>query len=198
MLKIVSAPNPVLSQPAKPIVKINNHVLKLIKDMEESLLSAKDPVGVGLAAPQVGISLQIFITKPTPKSPIQVFINPKIIQKTEISHLTTIRGRIQLLNASPSKKSQDVKLEGCLSLPNIWGEVKRSPAVELSYQLITENLKLITKTQTFSGFLATIIQHEMDHLNGILFPKRVLEQKGKLYKSKKNEKNEDEFEEIEI
>jgi len=50
----------------------------------------------------------------------------------------------------------------------------------------------------FSGFSATIIQHEYDHLRGILFPKRVLEQKGKLYKSHKNEKGEDEFDEIDI
>ncbi|MDO8461008.1 MAG: peptide deformylase, partial [bacterium] len=50
----------------------------------------------------------------------------------------------------------------------------------------------------FSGFIATIIQHEYDHLHGILFPKRVLEQKGKLYKSRKNKEGKDVFEEIEI
>jgi len=56
----------------------------------------------------------------------------------------------------------------------------------------------IKKTKKVSGFLATIIQHEMDHLNGVLFPKRVLEQKGALYKSKKDEKGEEYFDEIKI
>lgn len=165
--------------------------------MEKSLLSAKDPVGVGLAAPQVGKSLQIFIAKPTPKSPIQVFINPKIIQKTKISHLTVGNDRVNKLNKTMGEKSL-TKLEGCLSLPNIWGEVKREPIIKLQYQLITDNYGLISKTHMFSGLMATIVQHEMDHLQGILFPKRVLEQKGTLYKSRKNEKGEDEFEEIEI
>lgn len=204
MLNIVNAPNPVLAQVAKKIPKVNKAVLKLIKEMEQTLLSANDPIGVGLAAPQVGVSLQLFITKPTSKSKIQVFINPKIISKTihktKISHLTIGSDRVQLLNASSSNKSSDTKtkLEGCLSLPNIWGEVRRDPEIKLQYQQITNNRELITEARTFSGFMATIIQHEVDHLDGVLFPKRVLEQKGILYKSHKNEKNEDEFEEIEI
>ncbi len=158
--------------------------------MKKALLCAKDPVGVGLAAPQVGKPLQLFIVKPTLKSPIQVFINPKITANQK--HLTTNKLEVR------SQKSEITKLEGCLSLPNIWGEVKRDPTIKLQYQLITNNRDLITKTHTFSGFLSTIIQHEMDHLQGILFPKRVLEQKGTLYKSRKNEKGEDVFEEIEI
>lgn len=161
------------------------------------MLSAKEPEGVGLAAPQVGKSLSLFITKSTPKSPISVFINPKIIQKTKISHLTVDNDRVNKLNKTMGEKSL-TKLEGCLSLPNIWGEVKREPTIKLQYQLITNNHGLITKTHMFSGLMATIVQHEMDHLQGILFPKRVLEQKGTLYKSRKNEKGEDEFEEIEI
>lgn len=198
MLNIISAPNPVLSEAAKPVVKINGFISKLIKDMEKALLAAKDPIGVGLAAPQVGESLKIFIAKPTLKSKIQVFINPKIIQTTKISHLIIDSDRVQQLNASSTESSKGSKLEGCLSLPNIWGKVKRNPTITLNYQLPTNNYQLIAKTRAFSGFMATIIQHEMDHLQGILFPKRVLEQKGTLYKSSKNEKNEDEFEEITI
>lgn len=197
MLKIITAPNPILSQTTKPALRIDTHIRSFIREMEKTLLSAKDPEGVGLAAPQVGKSLSLFIAKPTPKSPISVFINPKIIQKTKTNHLTTTCDRIQQLNVSPSKKSSRAKLEGCLSLPNIWGEVKRDSTIKLRYQLISGN-ELVTKTHTFSGLMATIVQHEMDHLQGILFPKRVLEQKGKLYKSRKNEKGEDEFEEIEI
>ena len=93
-----------------------------------------------------------------------------------------------------SKKEKSKKLEGCLSLPQVWGEVKRDPSVTISFT--DEQGKKYTKT--FKGFLATVIQHEYDHLHGILFSKRVLEQKGTLYKSSKNEKDEDIFEEIEL
>ena len=206
MLDIIHAPNAVLSQSAKPVTvrypakqisKVDNNILKLLKEMGATLLSAKDPIGVGLAAPQVGCSLRIFIAKSTEKSKIQVFINPKIIEKTEKEDLTNDSDRLKKLNKN-KKKSRQTKLEGCLSLPDIWGEVKRNPVVTLSYQLTTNNHKLITKTSTFSGFMATIIQHEIDHLDGILFPKRVLDQKGTLYKSHKNEKNEDVFEEVDL
>ena len=78
MLKIVQAPNGVLSQKAKKIAKVDKETLKLISEMEEALLSAKDPIGVGLAAPQVGKSLQLFVAKPTKKSKLMVFINPHI------------------------------------------------------------------------------------------------------------------------
>lgn len=198
MLEIISASSSILFEQAKEVKQINKSVLRLLDTMYKSLLSAKDPVGVGLAAPQVGHSLQIFIAKPTSKSKIQVFINPKIIQKTikktKISHLTIPRGRLMQLNVSSSEKSQGTKLEGCLSLPNIWGQVKRNPEVTLSYL----NEKGENHKQRFNGFMATIIQHEMDHLNGILFPKKVLEQKGHLYKSSKNEKGEDVFEEVDL
>ena len=198
MLKIVQAPNPVLSQKTKEVKKIDKSILKLLEGMTQALLSAKDPVGVGLAAPQVEKSLQIFIAKPTLKSKNQVFINPKIIQKTKISHLTTDNDRGQQLNDISTKKlpanPRQTKLEGCLSLPNIWGEVKRESEITVSY--LDEKGNLLTRK--FSGFIATIIQHELDHLNGILFTKRVLEQKGTLYKSHKDEKGEDVFEELEI
>lgn len=194
VLKIISAPNPVLSKKAESVKKIDKSLVKFLKEIEEALLSAFDPAGVGLAAPQVGRSLQIFIIKPTPKNPARVFINPRILQKIKISHLTIDSDRMQLLNNSPTKKPKHTKLEGCLSLPNIWGEVKREPLIKISY--MDENGKKHFKE--FRGFMSTIIQHEMDHLQGVLFPKRVLEQKGTLYKSHKNEKGEDVFEEITI
>lgn len=193
MLKIISAPSPVLSQKAKEVKKIDKSILKFLQDLSAALLSAKDPVGVGLAAPQVGKSLQIFIVKPTLKSRMQVFINPKIIKKTKINHLTIDSDRVNKLNKTIGEKSS-TKLEGCLSLPNIWGEVKREPEIAISYLDAKGNLH----NRKFNRFMATIIQHEMDHLEGILFTKRVLEQKGTLYKSHKDEKGEDIFEEIEI
>lgn len=187
MLKIVTAPNPVLSESAKQISKIDTSVLKFIAEMKKTLEKTTDPKGVGLAAPQVGKSLRIFIAKPTDKSRILVFINPKITeQSSELDYIKRPK--------KDSSKKASKKLEGCLSLPTIWGPALRASSLTLSY--VDEQGK--HHKQKFSNFLATIIQHEMDHLSGILFPKRVLEQKGILYKSSKNEKGEDVFEEIEI
>ncbi len=181
MLNIVQAPHSALSSKAKPIGKIDKAVTKFIKEMKDTLDAATDPIGVGLAAPQVGKSLSIFVIKPSPKAKLQTFINPKITGIEDDQN-----EKIKL------KKHQPKKLEGCLSLKDIWGEVERARAIELEY--LDETGKKHHKK--FTGFIATIIQHEVDHLNGVLFPKRVLEQKGTLYESKKDEKGEDYFEEL--
>lgn len=184
-MQIVTAPSPILSQQAKPVFKVDDAVRKLIEEMKKTLVKTTNPKGVGLAAPQVGKSLRIFIAKPTEKSKIMVFINPEIVQESsEVDY-------VKKPKKDKSKKAAK-KLEGCLSLPSIWSPVLRSSQLFLSY--LDEHGK--SHTQKFSNFMSTIVQHEMDHLNGILFPKRVLEQKGKLYKSYKNEKGEDEFEEL--
>ena len=179
MLDIVKAPQPVLSDTAKEVSKVDKAVKNLIADMKVALESASDPVGVGLAAPQVGKSLRIFIAKPSVKSKISVFINPVITKK-------------ELLQEQDEDKA--VKLEGCLSLPNIWGEVRRFRQIHVDY--LDENG--VTHSQKFAGFMAVIIQHEVDHLNGVLFPKRVLEQKGTLYQSHKDTKGQDVFDELRV
>lgn len=193
MLPIVQAPQAVLAQQAKKITKFNSELHDLIKEMTTTLLNAKDPEGVGLAAPQVGKSLQMFIVKESPDDPLLVFINPEIAIpkgiKLASDEDTNEKGKKEKKEKGEKK---EVKLEGCLSLQDIWGIVHRYPEVSLSYQ--DENGT--SHTKLFDGFLATIIQHEVDHLQGILFPRRVLEQKGQLYKSVKNTKGEMEFEEL--
>lgn len=183
MLHIVQAPNPVLATVAEPVEAINASVEKLIKDMIITLESARDPEGVGLAAPQIGKSLRLFIIKQTPASEVEVFINP---QMEEMAPLPEIQAEEQ--------EKKGVKLEGCLSLKDIWGIVNRAPSVHLRYL----DEKGTEHSRKFSGFLATIIQHEYDHIEGILFPRRVLEQNGKLYKAKKDKKGETVFEEMSI
>lgn len=185
MLQIVTAPNEVLSQKAKPVGNIDQSIKKLIAEMKETLDNTRDPEGVGLAAPQIGRSLQIFVVKPTRNAVHEVYINPVI----------------KLIAPKPSTKQRrkrtnetGTKLEGCLSIPTIWGPVTRAEKVSITYKDEAGNVK----TEEIGGFKATILQHEYDHLEGILFPKRILEQHGKLYKSSKNEKNEDVFEEIEL
>jgi len=186
MLKIVQAPLPVLSQKADKIKIIDSSVKNLIKEMIQTLESAKDPEGVGLAAPQVGKSLQLFIVKESRDATLQVFINPVL------SQLTNEKPK------EPKKvkkgKKEEVKLEGCLSLQDVWGVVERYDKVHLSY--LDENGT--QQENDYDGFFATIVQHEVDHLNGILFPQRVLEQNGKLYKSHINEDGEMEFNEIAV
>jgi peptide deformylase len=179
MAEILSAPNPVLSKKAEEITKFDKSLESLIKKMVKALESASDPIGVGLAGPQIGESKQIFITKPNSKAKISVFINPKIVSFEK---------------PKKTKKKRVSKLEGCLSLPSIWGEVERYPQIILNY--LDEKGKNYTKE--FIGFMAIIAQHEIDHLNGVLFTKRVLEQKGRLYESKKDAKGQDYFEEIQI
>lgn len=179
-MEIVKAPNIVLSSIAKRVPKIDKEIKNLIEEMKKTLVSQKDPEGIGLAAPQVGKSLQIFIIKEQKDSPFFVFINPKI----------TLLGTLKK-KKMPKKNS---RLEGCLSLKDIWGTVKRFSKVKVEY---TNELG-VEKTEIFSGFFAIIAQHEYDHLQGILFPKRTLGQKGQLYKARKDEKGEDILDPIEL
>lgn len=177
MFKIVTVPNSILSTPTKKIVEIDNNIKKIVSDMERVLVAQDDPPGVGLAANQVGLNISIFIIKSTEKSKIKIFINPKIIKSSLIM--------IERNRKDPSKKKgrKKLKLEGCLSIPRIWGPVKRADRIFLNYQDI-EGKKYL---KWFSGFEAVIIQHEVDHLNGVVFTQRSIEQKGQLYKEENDE-----------
>lgn len=192
MLSIVIAPNSVLSEKAKPVAKIDASVKKLIEEMKETLDKTKDPEGVGLAAPQIGKSLQIFIVKPTRNAKHEVYINPVVsVARNDAEHNVASNA---IATKRRRKKGEGTKLEGCLSIPSIWGPVRRAEKVTITYMNEDEE----SRTEEVGGFKATILQHEYDHLHGVLFPKRILEQKGKIYKSSKNEKGEDLFEEIEL
>jgi len=175
-------PNETLRLVAKPVDRLDKRVLNIVKDMIKTLKEAKNPKGVGLAASQIGAGLRIFLIRPIKNGPITVFINPEI---THYSQRTT----------HPTAKKG--VYEGCLSIPNHYAPLERSSSVTVKYQTLTtspltplQNFgegnargKVVEKTQVFSGFPAHVIQHEMDHLNGILFIDRCLEQNAKLYKS---------------
>ncbi len=163
MKPIVHVPNPVLTTPANAVRSFDRQLKKLIDDMKETLIATTNPKGVGLAATQIGVGLRVFITRPTEKAKIRVFINPEIIKQSG-----------SVTDGVPERNN---KLEGCLSIPNIWGNVHRQTHLTLRYQDETGK----NHEETFSGFMATIIQHETDHINGILYTQRVLEQHEKLY-----------------
>lgn len=180
MKQIVHVPNAVLIAPAKTVTQFDKRLLALIKEMKATLMATRNPKGVGLAAPQVGVPYRIFVTRPREKDPIRVFVNSEIIK------LST-----EQTEGVPEREN---KLEGCLSIPKIWGRVKRAATLILRYQDETGQ----SRQEEFSGFLATIIQHETDHTNGVLFTQRVLEQKGQLYQAAKDKEGKEVLEEIAI
>lgn len=169
MLKIVTAPNSVLTTATKKVDSIDQSILNLVKKMEKTLIAQVDPQGVGLAATQVGVGLSLFIMKPNKKAKTDVFINPKIVQILQTSEVSKSSGK---------KKKQP--LEGCLSIPKIWSPVTRAKKVLLEYQDLTGTIH----KKWFSGLKAIIVQHEVDHLQGILFTQRALEQGSQMYEEK--------------
>lgn len=165
VLPVVKIPNKVLTTPTKQVKKIDAKIKKLIADMEETLVSQTDPEGVGLAATQVGVSLSLFIMKPSKKSPVRVFINPvikEIVAKTQ----------------EKVEKKDKSSLEGCLSIDRIWSPIRRPQRILVIY--LNENGT--EKEEWFEGFDAVIVQHEVDHLQGILFTKRAIEQNKRIFK----------------
>jgi peptide deformylase len=180
MKPIVKVPSPVLTDVAKPVVNFDKRLSLLIQNLKETLVATKNPKGVGLAAPQIGESYRVFVTRPTERDAIRVFINPVIVTSSP-----------ELTDGVPERTN---KLEGCLSIPAIWGRVKRATSLTLKYQDESGN----PHEELFKGFIATIIQHETDHLNGTLFTHRVLSQQGKFYQSGKDEEGKEVLEEIEL
>lgn len=193
MFTIVITPNKILLEKAKPVTNFDKKLKNILTGMAKTLIATSDPIGVGLASPQVGIPLRIFQMKPTEKSKVTSFINPVIESVSSDEEIPNFANSKKIENHKP-ESSRNKLLEGCLSLPNIWGNVTRKKGLTLSFQ--DENGNKLK--QTFTGFPAIIIQHEIDHLNGILFTKHVIYQKEKLFKSHKDEKGEDVFEEIKI
>ena len=132
--------NPILRQRARTVKKITLQTRRLILDMIETMEANN---GAGLAAPQVGKSLRIIIAKPCQNQESLALINPEIIKKSFL---------------------KDALEEGCLSLPDQAISVKRPKKITVSASNI-DGQKIEIKT---GGILSRIIQHEIDHLNGIL------------------------------
>lgn len=172
-MKILTTPDPFLRRTAKEVKTITKKTLEEIDEMIATLKKTTDPEGVGLAATQVGIDKQIFVL--LLEDGEHVFLNPKITKKSK------------KMISDVHKRSKNRWFEGCLSIPRIWGFVDRPYEVVLEYQtfdhkLRTNNYELITKTQVFTDLESAYVQHETDHLNGILFVDHILKQKGQLLK----------------
>ena len=141
---ILTEPNPILRQISKPLDKVEKEQQKLMDDMLETMYYAK---GIGLAAIQIGVPLRIIvidISKDENNKQPMFFVNPII--KNKNSDFSTYE-------------------EGCLSVPNQFAEINRPSTCEVEYLDYYGNKKKLKA----KGLLATCIQHEIDHLEGILF-----------------------------
>ena len=172
MLKILTVPNTVLTSVSKPVKLFDARLKKLVADMEVTLNAQVDPQGVGLAASQIGENINLFIMKPDPEmAKITICINPTILSKPDV-----IKPRSAQLKIGSARGKKN-KLEGCLSIPHIWSPIKRLPSILIEYQDLDG--KKIKKL--FRGFEAIIVQHEIDHLRGVLFTQRAMEQGSPVY-----------------
>lgn len=144
VLPIITAPDPRLKVKCEPVTKVDAEVARLMKDMLDTMYLAP---GVGLAAPQVGVTRRILVVdisrKDDPREPI-CMANPEIVWHSD--ELETYE-------------------EGCLSLPEQYGDVERPARIKVRYL----DEKGEQQEREADGLLATCIQHEMDHLEGIIF-----------------------------
>lgn len=164
--KIVQIPDPILKEPCKEVTEFDAELKDFIVDLIDSLNSAHDPPGAGLSAPQIGVSKRICVARrfyeseeyvddetqkneETQKYKDYVLINPKI---TSASNAT------------------EIKWEACLSIPDVYGMVQRHKRITVKAQDENGNPLKIKA----SGFFARVIQHEIDHLDGVLFTSKVI------------------------
>ena len=143
-LPIITIPDPILRKKAAPIERVDAALLKLAEDM---LATMYDAPGIGLAAPQVGILRRLIVMDPSrdeeAKQPL-IMVNPVILERG-----TGMR----------------IHEEGCLSIPDFTAEVERPATARVGY--IDEAGK--SQEKTLEGIWSTLVQHEIDHLNGVLF-----------------------------
>ena len=151
--QISHLPAPVLRQKAKKVPTIDRSVHQLIDDMVTTMQQAN---GVGLAAPQVGVSLRVAVLQMPQEEPFAI-INPEVVKRSGEREVA----------------------EGCLSVPGYQGELKRSASVTVK-GLNREGKRIRIKA---TGLMAQALEHEIDHLNGILYIDRI-ESKDRLYEIK--------------
>jgi peptide deformylase len=147
----------VLRKNAEEIQEFDEKLKKLSEEMIDEM---HDSEGIGLAAPQVGLSIRLLVTDVSPVSkgyPAQAFVNPVILETWGDSALE----------------------EGCLSIPGIREEVNRPDEILLKYQTVEGE----EKTEKFDGWMARVLQHEIDHLDGVLFVDHLSPVKQKLVMS---------------
>jgi peptide deformylase len=171
-LNIFTYPDEVLSKVAKPVTEFNSDLELLVKNMLYTMYHAP---GIGLAAPQVGQSIRLFV--------LDVDYEREIITNASGKEEARLSGFKPMVFINPvisGTSGTTTYEEGCLSVPGIYEEVKRFEAIQIKYQ----DLKGEFHELAASDMLAICIQHENDHLDGMVFIERLSNLKKNFYKKK--------------
>ena len=173
VLPIVAYGDPVLRKKAKPITKDYPNLSELIANMRETMYGA---YGVGLAAPQIGLPIRLFLVDTSP------FAEDEDISDEERAELKKFQKTF--INAEVLMEEGDEWPfnEGCLSIPDVREDVFRQPRVTIKYQ----DEKFKEHTEVYEGLIARVVQHEYDHIEGILFTDKLSGLKKRLIKGRLN------------
>ncbi|MBL7789987.1 MAG: peptide deformylase [Chitinophagales bacterium] len=168
ILPIYAFGQPVLKKKANPVELDGSKLKPIISDMFETMYHCK---GVGLAAPQVGLSIRLFIID-----------SSKVNDDDERKDKSEEGLREVFINAEMIEENGGLHSleEGCLSIPNIYGHVEREKAIKIRYY----DAQLELNEKVFTGFTARVIQHEYDHIEGILFIEKLKPLKKQMIKRK--------------
>ena len=171
ILPIVAYGDPVLRKRGKEIPEDYPQLKELIENMWDTMYHA---MGVGLAAPQVGIPIRLFLIDPAP------FADDETLTESESEELNNFRK--VFINAEIIREEGEEWAfnEGCLSIPDVREDVFRKPRITIEYQ--DENFN--SHRESFEGLIARVIQHEYDHIEGILFTDKLSSLKKRLIKGK--------------
>lgn len=165
----IALPDEKIRQKSDEVILIDKNITNLITDLVDTALAQENPTALGLAAPQIGVFKRVFVARIRNK--YKPFINARILK---------------------SSQKQGAYLEGCFSVPTIYGHVTRSLEVTVESQ-DKGGKKTI---RTYKGLAARIIQHEIDHLEGKLFIDLTYEQNGKIFRIEKDKKGKEQLVEI--
>jgi len=175
MAKILVYPNEILRNKVSDVTVIDKKTIKEIESLKKLLTEGEN--AAGLAAPQIGVSKNFFGMKNNGK--VSLYFNPRLI-KTFGERVYPVILKEPASAGSYGEAKEDF-LEGCLSVPDYFGTVKRWLKIEVEWRELVEE-KFITKRRELEGFEAIVWQHESDHLKGILFIDYIKKEGGKFYK----------------
>jgi peptide deformylase len=167
---IVTLPDPVLRRKARPVSGFDKNLQALIDDM---IMTMREAPGVGLAAPQVGVSERLIIIEyadPPEEDPDETTA-AKPDAEAPVREVRQIKPRLYVIANPEIVKASDeteIGVEGCLSIPGLVGEVERFSTIQIK-GLNRRGQPMKVKAE---GWLARIFQHEIDHINGVVFPDR--------------------------
>lgn len=172
LLPIFTYPAPVLKQVAKPVTEFNDELQALVKNMLFTMYHAP---GIGLAAPQVGVSLRFFV--------LDIWFDREKVTLADGSEEYRLSEFNPMVFCNPvfkNKKGEIIHEEGCLSVPGIYEDVKRAEFVTVEYQDMFGNHQTLEADE----LLSVCLQHENDHLDGIVFIERLSMLKRQLLEKK--------------